>query len=198
MRLFEKLYKYDNESLTFKKTSFWRGFIFLFVCGLAFGYGTLLGFKHTQVITLEQEELVVLISNQEKKNFKPDSVYSYLMELKAPFPHILYAQAIIESGNFKSDLFRSNNNCYGMKNPNRRVTTSIGDQYGYAMYRSWKDCVIDRCFYNSLYLGDIETENQYYEYLSKSGYAEDPNYIIKVRELASKIKNDKSTKNPSK
>lgn len=197
MNPFKKLYTYDNQSLTFKKAGFWRGLFFLFICGLAFGYGTILGYKQTQVISLEQEELVVLLNNQENKNFKPDSVYNFLLSIRAPFPHILYAQAILESGNFKSDIFRSNNNCYGMRNPNRRVTMSIGDQYGYAIYRTWKECVIDRCFYNSLYLGDIKTEEQYYEYLSKSGYAEDPTYIIKVRDLANKIKKEKSTKNPS-
>lgn len=197
MKLFRRFYTYDNQTLTFKKVSFWRGFVFIFICGISFGYGTILGYKQTQVITLEQEELVVLLTNQEKKNFKPDSVYGFLLSIKAPFPYILYAQAILESGNFKSDIFRSNNNCYGMRNPNKRVTTSIGEQYGYAVYRTWKECIIDRCFYNSLYLGDIKTEEQYYEYLSKSGYAEDPMYIVKVKDLANKIKKEKLTKNPS-
>ncbi len=189
-----KLYRFDNQSMEFKSTKLHLLFLIICVVAISVGIsmGAIFGLKNTQIITLEQEELVILLNDSEKKNFKPEMVYKFLVEHRAPFPEILYAQAILESNNFKSSLFMTNNNCYGMREPGKRVTMSKGESYGYASFDTWKDCILDRLYYNCLYLNDIKTEEQYYQYLDNSGYAEDPNYISKVRKIAEQVKKEKN------
>jgi flagellum-specific peptidoglycan hydrolase FlgJ len=76
---------------------------------------------------------------------------------------------------------------FGMKEAKRRPTTNKGTQNGHAYFESWKDCVIDYAFYQAAYLNSLKTEDQYYQYLSAS-YAEDPNYVTKVRQMANSLK----------
>lgn len=186
----KKFYKFDKDKMEFYpiRLNILTVILFFLITGIGAGIGAKYALSDFKVVPLEQEQLVILLNDYEKKNFKPEMVYNYLKELRAPFPHIIYAQAILESNHFKSAIWLTNNNCFGMREPGRRLTTSKGEAYTYASYDNWKECIIDRCFYNALYLKDIKTEEQYYEYLGKSGYAEDPNYIIKLRKIATEIK----------
>ncbi len=62
-----------------------------------------------------------------------------------PVKHIdeIYNHARRESGNFKSKVFRENNNAFGMRLPRRRTTTAVGRNRGYAVYDKWYDSVYD-------------------------------------------------------
>jgi len=187
----KKFYKFDKDKMEFYpiRLNVLTVVLFFLITGIGAGIGTkyTLNNSYVNFTPLEQEQLVLLLNDSEKKTFKPRMVYEYLIERRAPFPEILYAQALLESNHFKSALFITNNNCFGMREPGRRVTMSGGAAYGYASFNSWKDCVIDRLFYNSLYLKEIKTQDMYYEYLGKSGYAEDPNYIPKIKILVKQI-----------
>lgn len=55
----------------------------------------------------------------------------------------ILAQAQHESGNFCSNIFIENNNCFGMKRPKIRPTLSTGSNRGHAVYNSVEDCVYD-------------------------------------------------------
>ena len=63
--------------------------------------------------------------------------------MRIEHPYIVYAQAMIESNNFQSKIYRENNNMFGMKMPERRATLAIGINKGHAVYRNWRECVID-------------------------------------------------------
>jgi uncharacterized FlgJ-related protein len=134
----------------------------------------------------ETEEITRIIIKDEIQ-FSEENLKNLLLELNVRFPHIVLAQAKLESGNFKSHMFLENNNIFGMKEAKRRPTTNKGTQNGHAYYENWKDCVIDYAFYQAAYLNDLRTEAQYYQYLSAS-YAEDPGYISKVKSIANKLK----------
>jgi hypothetical protein len=73
-----------------------------------------------------------------------DSVRATIACLKFPYPEVVFMQARIESGNFTSKVFRDNNNMFGMRLPRIRPTLAVGERYGYAVYASWRDSVIDR------------------------------------------------------
>ncbi len=60
---------------------------------------------------------------------------------------ILTAQAAHETGNFTSQIFRENNNAFGMKLPAQRRTTAIGENKKHAVYRSVADSVKDFWLY---------------------------------------------------
>ena len=55
----------------------------------------------------------------------------------------IYKHARSESGNFKSKIFRENNNAFGMRLAKRRQTTAVGKNRGYAIYNDWYDSVYD-------------------------------------------------------
>lgn len=108
-----------------------------------------------------------------------DSVLNFIFELRLDHPYIVYSQAIIESGNFTSNIWRENNNMFGMKMPERRPTLAIGISKGHAVYKNWKECIIDYALFQSSYLREL-TEEEYFMKIGNS-YAEDGSYEKKVR-----------------
>lgn len=107
-----------------------------------------------------------------------DSVYTYILELNIQHPDIVFRQARIESGNFKSRVFLENNNMFGMKIPSKRPNMVSGSNRGYAVYNSWQESVIDYALYQA-YSGKNLTKEDYVKMLNNS-YAEDVNYLNKL------------------
>ena len=92
-------------------------------------------------------------------------------------PNIVYAQAVLETGNFKSDLCINGNNLFGLYNSKKKR---------YYTFDHWKDCIIA---YKEMIQYKYKPPNDYYKFLSDIGYAEDPNYINKLKGIVSR--NDK-------
>ncbi len=121
-------------------------------------------------------------------NYEKDTTFSeielvhYLEQLKVKYPDIVYAQARLETGNFKSPIFILNNNLFGMTTIGNRPTTSIGSRYGFAYFNTWRNSVLDYLIYQCLYLKD-KTYEEYLYYLD-TVYAEDPNYVNKIKNIA--------------
>ena len=134
------------------------------------------------------DELRVVVLN-EYNRFDRVAMINYLKDLNIKFPHIVYAQAVLESTDFSSKIFKQNNNCFGMKVATARQTTNKGEQFDHAMFDTWKDCIIDYALYQARYLPNIKTEAQYYEFLQQS-YAEDTGYVNKLKTII-KTKNIK-------
>lgn len=114
-----------------------------------------------------------------------DSILNELYNLRVQHPYIVYAQAIVESNNFSSKIFRENNNMFGMKMPNSRTTTALGIRFGYAYYSNWRDCLLDYALYQCIYFRNL-TEEEYFKKLA-SIYAEDLEYIRKVKQIKDKL-----------
>jgi len=108
-----------------------------------------------------------------------DSLLTKIFNLRMEHPYIVYSQAIIESGNFNSVVFRENNNLFGMKIPERRPTLAIGINRGHAVFNSWRDCLIDYALYQSAFMRGL-TEDEYFSRLNQI-YAEDTDYEKKLR-----------------
>jgi hypothetical protein len=116
-------------------------------------------------------------------------------------PDEVYAQIVIESGHMNSFLFKRANNLLGMRYPCQRSTTAIGmylpeedtivkgtqeelrkyaRKNNYAVYASWTDCVADyklwqdQCFHLT---------EKYLTFLG-TYYAEDINYVAKIKKMA--------------
>ena len=97
-----------------------------------------------------------------------EQVLAEIQRQGIPHPHIVLAQARLETGNFKSDRCRRDKNIFGMKRGKR-----------YATYRHWRDSVRDyKQRISSRYKG-----GDYYAFLRRIGYASDPNYIGKVKHI---------------
>ena len=123
----------------------------------------------------------------EKQSMLPVSdkiALDFMIEAGIEHPHIVLAQMKLESGNYTSKLALENNNYFGMKQPRRRLTTSLGEKNGYASYQSWVHSVLDYALWQREYARQL-TENQYLDSLSK--YAEDKKYILKIKKLVKNL-----------
>lgn len=107
-----------------------------------------------------------------------DILYDFLLENNAWYPEILLAQAKLESGNYSSKIFQSNNNLYGMKRVYKRPTTQQGDDKGYGYYSNWCLSVLDRILWDKFTFKNKPSKEEYLK--AMRGYAEDPHYIEKL------------------
>ena len=134
-------------------------------------------------------KLFTKVPDYEIKNdsFNQNKLISYLKELKIKFPHIVLAQAKIESGNYNSLVFKKNNNLFGMRHPRVRTTTSKGSRFRYAYYNSWRESVLDYALYSVSQIRNVSSEDEYYKFLSKV-YAEDSSYVNTIKSVVEKNK----------
>lgn len=112
-------------------------------------------------------------------------LYKHLITMRAPHAKIIVAQAKLESNNFNSDLFKRQRNFVGMKNPVSRVTTANGVKGEYKTYDSWQDCATDYLFWMFTRNVDKLSDAEYLSYLGKV-YAEDPEYVNKLKKIIEK------------
>ena len=64
-----------------------------------------------------------------------DSIAVCIGVNKFKYPGIVYAQGVIESGGFSSQLFKLNNNIFGMRLPMYRKTYAINQAFGFAVFK---------------------------------------------------------------
>jgi len=115
------------------------------------------------------------------EEFSKEALWDYLKEKKIKHPEIVYAQAVLETGNFTSRIFRESHNLFGMKLAKVRPTVATGERYGHATYCHWKDSVDDYLLWQEMW-SNIETEAVYYTLLQRV-YAEDQNYTRLVKTI---------------
>lgn len=91
-----------------------------------------------------------------------------MMVWSLPFKHkdIIVAQAILETGWFKSKNYQVNNNLFGMKQVYSRATTADTTINGYSHYPNWRMSVVDYYLKQSTRESIIPTtREQYFHYL---------------------------------
>jgi uncharacterized FlgJ-related protein len=184
------IYKFDKNTLEFKKIKLFNVGVKILISFITLI--TILSFVSIGNIQSSNMEKEMIIIMDKKNEFTEEKLIIALKRLNIKFPYIVYAQAELETGGFTSKIFRENNNLFGMKEARSRINTAIGTQHNHAYYETWMESVYDYAFYSSSYLRKINSEADYFEYLSQS-YAEDKNYIsalkriIKEQDLKSKF-----------
>lgn len=176
-------YKYDETNLLFKKDSkkiklFYFAIVILMIASFVMGR-----FVKFKMLDEYEKELIVVSLDAERNKFTEERFIQELKNLNVKFPYIVMAQSILETGNFKSQIFKENHNLFGMKQATLRINTAKGTQYSHAYYDNWKESLYDYAFYQCRYLSDIQTEEQYYIYLSKT-YAEAADkYVVALKDV---------------
>lgn len=160
--------------------------LIIFVFGIA--VGIILEYFLARKDMINLKEKVAKINCLEEK-VGMECLKDNLDKHKVKFSHIVLAQCILESNNFKSPLFKNNKNCFGMRVAAQRFTFAINNHdYGaYAKYESVEDCVLDyKAFQiqNALF---VTNDADYFKLLG-SIYAEDPIYISKLKNIIKKNK----------
>ena len=177
-------YKFNEETLLPEKVNVSNKT--LTGLGAAVGLILLFGFTSNpanEVQNLSQEDKLIVI--REYNEFSEEKLIEKITELNFRYPHIILAQAKLESGHFKSTIFLENNNMFGMKEAKLRANLAKGTNRGHAYYETWQESVIDYALYYSSYLRSIKTEGEYFEYL-RQNYAEDPTYVQRLKEIIKK------------
>ena len=155
----------------------------LLIIGIIVSFGTLSGQKNTDV---EEEKFITHvikeIEKKKKHSLTDKEVLDYIISLNIRFPKVVLAQAKLETGNYKSHVFQTKKNLFGMKLAKSRPTTGQGSGAGYAHYKSWKESVIDYALLQTSYYRHCRTEQQYMEQLQRT-YCENNMYIVHLREL---------------
>ena len=103
-----------------------------------------------------------------------DGLMEALIYYDVKYPHIVYAQAVIETGNFKSNLCLNDNNLFGLYNSNKGK---------YHSFNHWTESVIA---YKDFIQYKYKPSEDYYEFLQRIGYAEDADYISKLKKVVNK------------
>lgn len=100
-----------------------------------------------------------------------ENLLAALEKYEVKFPKIVLAQAILETGYFTSALCMEAHNLFGLRHP------SDGSYY---TFDNWEQSV-------KAYHDDVQYKysgGDYYAFLRRIGYAEDPRYTVKVRKIA--------------
>lgn len=108
-------------------------------------------------------------------------VYDLIFELRLDHPDIVMAQAIEESGHFRSTLFTEGHNCLGMKVPYTRPTTAVGTLEGHARYASVRDCILDYALWQSSFARGL-SRDEYLALLDRT-YAAKEGYSDRLRRI---------------
>ena len=174
------IYKFDKNTLEFKKIKLFNVGVKILISFITLI--TILSFVSIGNIQSSNMEKEMIIIMDKKNEFTEEKLIIALKRLNIKFPYIVYAQAELETGGFTSKIFRENNNLFGMKEARSRINTAIGTQHNHAYYETWMESVYDYAFYSSTYLHKIKNESDYFAYLAES-YAEDPNYITKLKNI---------------
>lgn len=182
------IYRYDRQKLDFIKLNAKKILAVLIgsiviTSTITYQIGHYKGFNKN-ISELSVEAKYHLIQSIQPDTFSQERLAQMLKDLNVKFPHIVMAQAIIESGHFNSNIFRSNRNLFGMKQARARITTAKGTELNHAYYDNWRESVYDYAFFQSRYLNDLKTEAQYLKYLDDN-YAEASDYdgaILRVIE----------------
>lgn len=92
---------------------------------------------------------------------------------------IVYAQAILETGNFKSKVCRENNNLFGLYNSKKKR---------YYKFKHWAESVVA---YKEWIQKKYQPPNNYYTFLENINYAEEKEYTRLLKEIVNTRKDDK-------
>ena len=96
-----------------------------------------------------------------------DMLVEYILTQDIAHPEIAYA-IIRQESNMCSELFKSNKNLFGMRQPGVRPTMSKGPKYGFASFEKWQHSVLDYKLYLEFVGGHKMTRDSYLSHLDRN------------------------------
>lgn len=106
-----------------------------------------------------------------------DGLKAALIHYEVKFPEIVYAQAVLETGHFKSVGCLRHHNLFGLYNSKVKR---------HHRFNHWTESVVA---YREWVQKRYKPPEDYYMFLQRIGYAEDPRYIHKLKQIVNS--NDK-------
>jgi hypothetical protein len=173
------MYKFNTEKLAYEKVNVRK-----YIGMIALSFLTIFilsSFIWKEVVIVTAEKEILLKTNN---SFSKEKLFLEIDRYSFKYPDIVKAQAILESGHFKSPVFLQNNNMFGMRKAMVRITTAEGSNLNHAYYVDWKYCVADRALYEAQYLSKL-TREEYFSYLDQT-YAEGEGYSKLLKQIIKK------------
>lgn len=109
-----------------------------------------------------------------------DGLWEALHYYNIKCPEIVYAQAVLETGHFKSQGCLKDNNLFGLYNSRR------GEYY---RFNHWSESVVA---YRNKIQRRYKPPNDYYKFLERINYASDPLYTWKLKQIVRKNESRRS------
>lgn len=119
------------------------------------------------------------------KDFSVELFKQALYYAEISNPEIVFSQAILETGNFTSELFVDGKNLFGFRPAKVRINTQIGIYNYHATYLHWYDSVSDYKLWQSYWQSKGYNLNNYLTFLTQIKYATDLEYINKLLNIVS-------------
>lgn len=109
-----------------------------------------------------------------------DEFFKACDSLGVHHPYVVWAQARLESGNFKSTYYKTKKNCLGIYDSKRKC---------YASFASWKDCLAAyKTRFQYKCTNPNCTDEEYLKWLTNAGYAKDTTYYSTVIKIVNQEK----------
>lgn len=140
---------------------------------------TALSLDNRREVTLQEEfkmveDTIIIMEPQFFIQTPEEGLIEALDYYNVQHPNIVYAQALLETGYFKSNVCKTYNNLFGLYNSRTK---------DYYKFEHWSESVIA---YLSYIQYRYNPNKDYYQFLSDINYAEDPEYINKLKRLEDK------------
>ena len=101
--------------------------------------------------------------------FSEEQLLNYMLLLEIEHIDVVLAQARHETGNYTSNRFIKHNALFGFQTSDTNVIK----------YKSWKESVIA---YKAWQMKRLRPNENYYDFLVRAKYSEDPSYIDKLKQ----------------
>lgn len=146
------------------------------------------------------EAAALIPGKSAKEEFSKENLMAEIQRVGILFPHVVYAQAELESAFLTAGSSTKTNNLFGMRYPGQRATTAIGIYlqgkdtiiYGtrselrpylkrptYAVYAHWTDAVLDYKMWQDY---SFKKRDKYIDFLGRV-YATGPEYANRLQEM---------------
>ena len=148
----------------------------IYQCGFYVMIGLILGviislsvFKRPMHIINPVTTDTIVVTDTQFVKLSDKTLMDQLKKHGIKHPHIVLTQAKLETGGYKSKVLRTHNNLFGLRKQGK-----------YRRFNNWNESIIAyRDLVQYKYKG-----GDYYHFLHNLGYAEDPEYIQKLRKLS--------------
>ncbi len=124
--------------------------------------------------TFHDKIAYVRFGTRPPKELNINNLYQALDKYGVAFPKIVVAQALLETGYFTSNVCLNYNNLFGLRKPN---------DGSYYLFNNWEESVkAYKDYVQYKYKG-----GDYFRFLQRIGYAEDSNYLYKVKSISNSL-----------
>lgn len=134
--------------------------------------GISLGWTIGALLFKPKSNIVIFHNNiikDSSKNFNEKDLLEFMYLLEIKHPKIVLAQAKHETGNYTSNRFIKHNALFGFQISDTNIIK----------YKSWKESVIA---YKCWQMKRLREDEDYYKFLVRVKYANDSNYIKKLKQ----------------